>query len=134
MNQEEEKALVEHVTTFPERQKKYAENFDRLEKVIRETATHPEPSPKTIAMLGSIKDDFKTHEQNEDEILESLLENDRRFERVLFGEGDDIGMVKMVKDMHEKLVQANGVVSFFKLFILIGGVSAMLYALFKRVP
>lgn len=137
-----EDKINEHLEGFPLRQKEMLERFDRLENQIKQGLSHPEPSAKTIAMIGLVKDEM-------DEVKKLnqhwTIENDRRHRentekleritRVLFGEPlnkEDNGIQGMVKDIHTEFVQKKGLISAAKLFLLFGGVTAMIYALFKK--
>lgn len=133
-----EKKVVEHIEDFPKRQKAYAERFESLEKIIKEGLSHPQPSTKTIAMIEEISEKFDQHIKDETGALGDILAQNERLVRVIFGDVDtrtgrtEPGLLEMVKELHEKFVQANGVISFLKLIITVGGVSTFLYYLFKR--
>lgn len=86
-------------------------------RAVQIACAHQEPSAKTLMMFDTIKDENK------------------KFHRVLFGDKEtgEVGMQQMVKEMYTKIVQVNGLVGFFKLFMILGGVSGMLYAFFKKI-
>jgi len=110
---EVEKKFEEHLEGFPARQKEMLERFDAISKQISVGLTHPEPAPKTIAMIGAMADDMaevkKLNEEWKSEILskfQELVDNNKRQNRVLFGDPedkDDKGIQGMVKDIHTKI-------------------------------
>lgn len=116
--------------------------FEKLHKdieVLRKAVVHQEPSARTLLLF----DELKTENENIIAEMKTVRENEdkehARLNRVIFGERDidgiviEVGMHRMLIDIHTKFVQANGVVGFFKMLGLVGGVSAMLYAFFKKI-
>lgn len=81
---------------------------------------HLKSSPQTIEEMNKLKD------------------SQEKLTRAIFGETDiygkvvSVGMHRQVSDMYEILVQANGLRKILNLFLLFGGVSALLFAFFKR--
>lgn len=82
--------------------------------------------------LAILEAKFEAHAGMEQDLMKEMVEGFERMNRVIFGDADTVGMQTMMKELHTKFIQANGLLSFLKLLLLIGGVSGMLYAFFRR--
>lgn len=87
-------------------------------------------SPETKKELEEIHKWINTHESWRETVTSKL--DDLVFAFYGNKERDEIGMKKQVSEMYEAIIKAKGIKGFFQTFLLVGGVGAMLYALFKR--
>ena len=105
-------------------------NHDEIQKIIQSAvsqAVHLKPSPETLRRIDTLQAFIENHATNEADDIKEL-------KRLILGNAKtgEIGMKKMLEDVHIKFVQANGVISVAKLMLLMGGVSAMLYTFFRK--
>lgn len=100
--------------------KKYQEAVEKVHKT----------APDTIRELNDVKSWIKGHEV-------ATVGINRSLENLTFAIfGDDRtrekGIKQQTQEMYEKIIQINGFKGFFQSFLLVGGVVAMLYALFRK--
>ena len=89
--------------------------------------------PSAIARgISEAEKHMKPSQETEDR-LKVLEANDNERNKALFGDDSNIGMVKKVDILYEKLIEQKGVFNFLKASLMIGGVSGMLWGLFKII-
>jgi hypothetical protein len=95
-----------------------------IAKGIVESEKHMSPSPQTIERFDNIESWMKEHEVVSSNIVKALFGNSNTEEQ---------GLVKQMKDVHDKVVAFDGIKGFFQWILLTGGVIGMLYAFFKKI-
>ena len=135
-----EKEMIGHLKTFPERrkellafQKNVLDSHEEIKKQIQEGLMHPQPSARTIAMVGEVKDMVAAHIKEEEAWKNMMAENQERLNRVVFGDQDNMGMNAQIKEMYKKLIEVDGVKGFFKWILLTSSVVSAIYLLVKKL-
>lgn len=120
-----EQEMIDHLKDFPKRRKELLEfqkktlkndksileDVSAIKRQIATGLTHPQPSAKTIAMIGEVKDEVKEVRSISEIWTVENTKKMERIERVLFGDPFDIedkGMQGMLKDIHSKAVGKDG--------------------------